>query len=73
MGYLDAKRKYQEEPQKEDEYNRLLCSMPGCGKVWTVKVDKPMCSFHQWRKEPKKNIAEVSKPKTETQWYDDQF
>ena len=75
MSYLNAKKKYQEEPQKDDEYNRLLCSVPGCGKIWTVKIDKPMCSFHQWSKEPKKstNVADVLKPK-EPQWYDaDEF
>ena len=48
MGYLDAKRKYQEEPQKDDEMQRLMCSVPGCPNRWTVKIDKPMCSFHQW-------------------------
>ena len=72
MSYLNAKKKYQEEPQKEDEYSRLLCSVPGCGKIWTVKIDKPMCSFHQWNKEPKKSthVADVLKPKTASQWYD---
>ena len=62
-------------PNDQDEYNRLLCSVPGCGKIWTVKIDKPMCSFHQWSKEPKKstNVADVLKPK-ELQWYDkDEF
>ena len=59
-------------PNDQDEYNRLLCSVPGCGKIWTVKIDKPMCSFHQWSKEPKKstNVADVLKPK-EPQWYDE--
>ena len=74
MSYMNAKKKYQEEPQKDDEYNRLLCSVPGCGKIWTVKIDKPMCSFHQWNKEPTKTkVADVLKPKT-PQWYDaDEF
>lgn len=38
----------------DDEYARLLCSVPGCGQPWSVKIDKPMCSFHQWpdRKKP---------------------
>ena len=73
MSYLNAKKKYQEEPQKDEEYNRLLCSIPGCGKIWTVKIDKPMCSFHQWQKPEKKNISDVLKPK-EPQWYDkDEF
>lgn len=37
-----------------DEVQRLLCTVPGCGKPWSVKIDKPMCSYHQWKKEPKK-------------------
>ena len=75
MSYMNARKKYQEEPQNDDEYSRLLCSVPGCGKIWTVKIDKPMCSFHQWNKEPQKskNVADVLKPK-EPQWYDaDEF
>lgn len=36
-----------------DEFQRLLCTVPGCGKPWSVKIDKPMCSFHQWNKEKK--------------------
>lgn len=37
--------------QKSDEFDemqRLMCSVPGCPNRWTVKIDKPMCSFHQW-------------------------
>ena len=41
-----------------DEYQRLLCSVPGCGKLWSVKIDRPMCSFHQWNKEPKKEATQ---------------
>ena len=37
----------------DDEYARLLCSVPGCGQLWSVKIDKPMCSFHQWNQPPK--------------------
>jgi len=71
MGYLDAKRKYQEEPQKDDEYSRLLCSVPECGKIWTVKIDKPMCSFHQWNKsEPKKSLPTPKNPPLK-HWNDD--
>ena len=44
-------------PTDDDEYARLLCSVPGCGKRWTVQIDRPMCSFHQWgpqKDQPKK-------------------
>ena len=41
----------------DDEFARLLCSVPGCGQRWSVKIDKPMCSFHQWGKtEAKKGL-----------------
>lgn len=30
-----------------DEYARLLCSS-GCGQPWSVLIDKPKCSRHQW-------------------------
>ena len=41
----------------DDEYARLFCSVLGCGKRWSIKIDKPMCSFHQWgpkKDQPKK-------------------
>jgi len=31
-----------------DEISRLMCSVPGCSNRWTVQIDRPMCSFHQW-------------------------
>lgn len=60
-------------PSDDEEYARLLCSVPGCGKRWTVKIDKPMCSFHQWNQPPKPttNLADVLKPK-DAQWYDNE-
>lgn len=39
--------------ETQDEFKRLLCTVPGCGKPWSVKIDKPMCSYHQWNKEKK--------------------
>ena len=57
----------------QDDYSRLLCTFPGCNAVWTVQIDRPMCSFHQWKGEPpqKKNIAAkpVKETKTAAQWY----
>ena len=51
-----------------DEIQRLMCSVPGCPNRWTIKIDKPMCSGHQWGKFPK-DLSEQLKPK-EPQWYD---
>ncbi len=31
-----------------DGYKRLLCTEPGCGRKWSVQIDAPRCSFHQW-------------------------
>ena len=54
-----------------DDSNRLLCTHPGCGKIWTVNIERPYCSFHQWgeRKAPPKKFE--PKQKTAAQWYDD--
>ena len=32
----------------DDEYKRLQCSMSGCGSPWSIQIDRPMCTFHQW-------------------------
>ena len=34
--------------EQADPYVRLLCTEPGCGRRWTVQLDKPQCSFHAW-------------------------
>ena len=58
-----------------DEMQRLMCSVPGCNKRWTVHIsgDKPKCSHHQWSGEkPSRNTATLlpKEPKTVAQWYD---
>ena len=37
-----------------DEEQKLMCSVYGCPKRWTVHLsgDKPKCSEHQWAKNP---------------------
>ena len=37
-----------------DEMQRLMCSVPGCPKRWTVHIsgERPKCSEHQWAKDP---------------------
>ena len=43
-----------------DEVQRLMCSVPGCPKRWSVDMGKPMCSEHQWsdrRSATKRDIA----------------
>ena len=43
-----------------DEEQKLICSVPGCPKRWTVHLsgDRPKCSEHQWAKDP----AEYRRP-----------
>lgn len=48
-------------PTDDDEFKRLLCSVPGCGKPWSIQIDRPMCSFHQWGK------SKLQAPKTPPQ------
>jgi hypothetical protein len=31
-----------------DDYQKLQCTHPGCGARWSVMIDKPKCSRHQW-------------------------
>ena len=44
-----------------DEMQRLMCSVPGCPKRWSVHMEgqRPMCSEHQWSgsKPAKKDIS----------------
>ena len=55
MSYASAKKRYENDAieSTDDETQKLMCSMPGCKNRWTVKIDKPMCSFHQWGQAPK--------------------
>jgi len=43
------------EPKQEsqDDGAKLLCSEFGCGQPWTVQIEKPKCSYHQWGKKEK--------------------
>jgi hypothetical protein len=58
-----------------DEEQRLMCSVPGCTKRWSVHIsgDRPKCSHHQWSGEkPSRNPAALlpKESKTVAQWYD---
>ena len=33
-----------------DEIEKLKCTVPGCKNNWSVKIEAPKCSFHQWGK-----------------------
>jgi len=53
-----------------DEMQRLMCSVPGCPNRWTVQIDRPMCSFHQWgtSAKPKTQIHKVLKTPPVQHW-----
>jgi hypothetical protein len=55
-----------------DDDSHRFCSYPGCQNLWSVRIDKRLCSHHAWG-----NLKPVSKPLpdlkpvTQQQWYDD--
>lgn len=52
--------------EKPNENERLLCSAPGCGQPWSVLIDKPKCSRHQWSlSDPLKPIPLLNIPTTD--------
>lgn len=52
MSLVKARGARQAEPDPENELRALRCSFPGCQLKWSVKIDRPMCSYHQWGKGP---------------------
>jgi hypothetical protein len=68
------------EVKREDSFDaqqRLMCSVPGCNKRWSVHMEgeKPKCSKHQWQKEDYKmpNLKEVFKNSSPVKhWQDDE-
>ena len=57
-----------------DEVQRLMCSVPGCSRRWSVHMEghRPMCSEHQWAgSKPKRNITDFLPNKPVKHWTDD--
>ena len=62
-----------EEPQ--DSFDRLMCSVPGCQKRWSVDMGKPMCSEHQWsdrKPATRRDIAVALTHPPVQHWQDDE-
>jgi hypothetical protein len=62
-----------ENPQ--EEYDRLMCTVAGCKRRWTVDMGRPMCSQHQWSDQKPATMRDIanllpSEPKTVEQWWD---
>jgi hypothetical protein len=55
-----------------DEMQRLMCSTPGCQNRWTVMIDRPMCSYHQWgtTAKPSSDMHQLLKTKPVPHWND---
>jgi len=43
-------KKSESKQEPQDDGARLLCSEFGCTNPWTVQIEKPKCSLHQWKK-----------------------
>ena len=64
---------FKTQPQ-ETSFDTNLCSVHGCSNFWSVKIDKPMCSLHQWQNTGKAKPAPIlpNYPKKEKKaWYDE--
>lgn len=59
-----------------DELEKLKCSVLGCNKPWSVKIEAPKCSEHQWSdKKPatQRDIAVAAFTQPPVQhWQDDE-
>jgi hypothetical protein len=57
----------------DDGVQQLMCSVSGCNNRWSVKTDRPMCSFHQWgtSDKPKSDIHKALVTKPVKHWNDD--
>jgi hypothetical protein len=31
-----------------DNGKDLVCTHPGCGMPWSINIERPLCSYHQW-------------------------
>lgn len=58
------------ESKSNNDGPSLLCSVSGCGNLWSVRLDghMPKCSFHQWGAAKPKNESTM----TYKQWADRQ-
>lgn len=55
-----------------DEMQRLMCSVSGCTRKWTVDMGRPMCSQHQWVSDKpafKRVITDTPKEVEVPQWW----
>jgi hypothetical protein len=74
---MSFKNRYNEKIEiEEDSIQKLMCSVAGCNKRWSVHMsgDKPKCSYHQWDCKKPATLRDLAvllpnEPKIEN-WYD---
>lgn len=59
-----------------DDTQRLMCTVPGCKNRWSVKIEGPKCSFHQWghiknllEKNPNQETSHFEHPANTDAWW----
>lgn len=56
-----------------DDTQRLMCTVVGCKNRWSVKIESPKCSFHQWGNVKnfgfEKKINNDEHPATKDAWW----
>jgi hypothetical protein len=76
---MSFKNQLQRKSEPEDDgLRKLLCTVAGCGKRWTVDMGRPMCSKHAWASDtptPIKDVAALlpNEPKEPQWWNKDAF
>jgi hypothetical protein len=65
-------RNNQQQESGFDEMQKLMCSTPGCQSRWTVMIDRPKCSYHQWgtTAKPSSDMHKLLKTKPVPHWND---
>jgi hypothetical protein len=56
-----------------DDYQRLMCSVQGCTRKWTVQMGAPKCSEHQWGLPVQNSVKKQLKPIPNTWYTKDEF
>jgi hypothetical protein len=66
MSFIKADKKNESNIDKDQiERMKLMCSVPGCPNRWSVQIEKPMCSRHQWGDNPFTEKRKATKPSTD--------
>ena len=72
-----ALENWKKQEQPTSDIDHLLCSVTGCGKRWSVRMDgePAFCSSHKWsggKPAAKRNIVEAALKPPVLHWQDDE-